>query len=75
MKAEEKKVNLIPSRYSSPAVIFTFLLYPIKELAMKSGKILLALFLGILVFLTSCNRFITPFEAANGKARCGRGVR
>jgi len=25
-----------------------------------------------IVFLVSCSRAITPYEAANGKAKCGR---
>jgi hypothetical protein len=30
----------------------------------------------LLIFLVSaCNRYITPYEAAHGKAKCGRGVR
>jgi hypothetical protein len=28
-----------------------------------------------LIVFTSCNRYITPFEAANGKAKCGRLIR
>jgi hypothetical protein len=26
-------------------------------------------------FLASCNKYITPYEAANGKAKCHRMVR
>ncbi len=29
----------------------------------------------IMIFLASCARSITPYEAANGKARCGRTIR
>ncbi|WEK37369.1 MAG: hypothetical protein P0Y53_07640 [Candidatus Pseudobacter hemicellulosilyticus] len=29
----------------------------------------------LIVFLFSCNRYITPYEAANGKARCGKLIR
>lgn len=40
------------------------------------GMIKTLLFLAIcLVILASCNRYITPFEAANGKAKCGKMVR
>lgn len=28
-----------------------------------------------LTFLYSCSRSITTYEAANGKARCGRSIR
>jgi hypothetical protein len=30
---------------------------------------------GIVILLASCNRYITPTEAANGKAKCGRMLR
>lgn len=30
----------------------------------------------IICFLfTSCNRYVSPYEAANGKAKCGRGTK
>jgi hypothetical protein len=35
-------------------------------------KKLIILFVAAIIFLTSCSRGITPFEAANGKAKCGR---
>lgn len=28
-----------------------------------------------IIFFASCNRYITPYEAAHGKAKCGRMVR
>ncbi|WP_262889757.1 hypothetical protein [Paraflavitalea devenefica] len=37
-------------------------------------KTLLAIAIVTLIF-TSCNRFLTPYQAANGKAKCGRGLR
>jgi hypothetical protein len=37
--------------------------------------ILFAVFLGAIVAFTSCSRGITPYEAANGKAKCGRYLR
>jgi hypothetical protein len=37
-------------------------------------KKLLAL-AGLILILASCNRYITTYEAANGKARCGRMLR
>ena len=37
-------------------------------------KKLLAL-AGLILILASCNRYITTYEAANGKARCGRMIR
>ena len=27
---------------------------------------------GLVLLLASCNRYITTYEAANGKAKCGR---
>ncbi len=36
-------------------------------------QILAVLFL--LLFLSSCSRGITTFEAANGKAKCGRYIK
>lgn len=27
------------------------------------------------VFISSCTVYITPHQAANGKAKCGRGLR
>ncbi|MDO9375218.1 MAG: hypothetical protein V4725_05130 [Bacteroidota bacterium] len=32
-------------------------------------------FAAALTFLFSCSRSITTYEAANGKARCGRSIR
>ncbi|MFL5748322.1 MAG: hypothetical protein ACJ751_26845 [Niastella sp.] len=37
-------------------------------------KILLLIMICI-AFLASCSRYITPYEAANGKAKCGKMVR
>lgn len=31
--------------------------------------------LALITLLASCNRYITPYEAANGKAKCGRMVK
>ncbi|MCS3799833.1 hypothetical protein [Niastella sp. OAS944] len=39
----------------------------------KTPFIILAICLAFLA--SSCNRYITPTEAANGKARCNRGLR
>ena len=30
---------------------------------------------GLVLILASCNRYISTYEAANGKARCGRIIR
>ncbi|WP_262711675.1 hypothetical protein [Niastella caeni] len=39
-------------------------------------KLLTLLLLAIgIVSLASCNRYITTYEAANGKAKCGRSIR
>jgi hypothetical protein len=32
-------------------------------------------FAGAIIAFTSCSRGITPYEAANGKAKCGRYLR
>ena len=32
-------------------------------------------FLAIIIFFSSCNRYITTYEAAHGKAKCGRLIR
>ena len=37
-------------------------------------KKLLAL-VALVVVLSSCSRYITTYEAANGKAKCGRMIR
>lgn len=29
----------------------------------------------VTVSLASCTRYITTYEAANGRAKCGRGIR
>lgn len=31
--------------------------------------------IALVVFCASCSRGITPWEAANGKAKCGRHIR
>ena len=36
-------------------------------------KLIIALL--VISVLTSCSRSISPFEAANGKAKCGRHLR
>jgi hypothetical protein len=36
-------------------------------------KVIIALV--VISLLTSCSRSITPWEAANGRARCGRSLR
>jgi hypothetical protein len=35
----------------------------------------LAIFASLIFSFISCSRGITPYEAANGKAKCGRYVR
>ena len=42
---------------------------------MKKVIALAALVVFLSSFLTSCSRYITTYEAANGKARCGRMIR
>ena len=42
---------------------------------MRISKAVFVLLIVYAFGVVSCNRYITPFEAANGKARCGRGVR
>ena len=36
---------------------------------------LIAFAVGMVVLMSSCSRSITPWEAANGKARCGRSLK
>ena len=38
-------------------------------------KKLIVLAVLAVIVLSSCSRSITPWEAANGKARCGRSLR
>ena len=46
----------------------------INQKMIKMKKLIIALVLVVLVG-TSCSRGITPFQAANGKAKCGRYLR
>lgn len=39
-----------------------------------SNRTLFAL-LALMIFITSCSRAITPYDAAHGKAKCGRYLR
>lgn len=41
---------------------------------MKRIYFALMVMAGVLIFLSSCSRGITPYEAANGKAKCKRHV-
>jgi hypothetical protein len=38
-------------------------------------KTILAIAIVTMLLASSCTRFISPFQAANGKAKCGRGLR
>jgi len=40
-----------------------------------SGLWLILALAGLVILLASCNRYITTYEAANGKAKCGRMLR
>jgi uncharacterized membrane protein len=42
---------------------------------MKRIIALVALVVFLSSAIASCNRYITTYEAANGKARCGRMIR
>lgn len=43
---------------------------------MTKRKVLLcAAAMAAITYLSSCARGITPYEAANGKAKCGRYIR
>lgn len=42
---------------------------------MQSKFRLVIAFVALVLFISSCSRAITPYEAANGKAKCGRSVR
>jgi hypothetical protein len=46
----------------------------VNQKIIKMKKLIIALVLVALVG-TSCSRGITPFQAANGKAKCGRYLR
>jgi hypothetical protein len=46
----------------------------VNQKIIKMKKLIIALVLLVLVG-TSCSRGITPFQAANGKAKCGRHLR
>jgi len=35
----------------------------------------LIVFTAVIISITSCAKGITPFEAANGKAKCGRYIK
>lgn len=50
--------------------------YPIPKPTKDGMKIKTTLaVVALMIFLASCARSITPYEAANGKARCGRTIR
>jgi ligand-binding SRPBCC domain-containing protein len=51
---------------------FTPILNP--NLDNMTMKTILALAITTVLFV-SCNRYITTYEAANGKAKCGRSIR
>lgn len=38
-------------------------------------KLHLLALLALVLIATSCNRYITTYEAANGKAKCGRYIK
>ena len=40
---------------------------------MKTKNILVLI--ALVIFFASCSRVITPYEAAHGKAKCGRSIR
>jgi hypothetical protein len=42
---------------------------------MRKTLVFVCVLLAVASFLSSCARGISPYEAANGKARCGRYVR
>jgi hypothetical protein len=42
---------------------------------MKMNNRTIIALLALLVFISSCSRAITPYEAAHGKAKCGRFLR
>ncbi len=41
---------------------------------MKTRTVIALMVIGM-AFFTSCTRSITPWQAANGKAKCGRALR
>jgi len=42
---------------------------------MKTRTRTLIALIVLVAFCASCSRAITPYEAANGKAKCGRSIR
>lgn len=42
---------------------------------MKRNSLLLFALVMTMLYVSSCAKGISPFEAANGKAKCGRSVR
>ena len=42
---------------------------------MQSKYRLVIALVALVLFISSCSRAITPYEAANGKAKCGRSLR
>lgn len=42
---------------------------------MKWNSLLLLALVMTMLYVSSCAKGISPFEAANGKAKCGRSVR
>lgn len=46
-----------------------------QETNMKTRNSFLFMLLAMALIATSCTRYITTYEAANGKAKCGRALR
>ena len=51
------------------------LLITIKPFKMRKIAMLSALFAFIMIYAASCAKGITPYEAANGKAKCGKYIK
>jgi len=57
--------------YNDDPGVYTLLSTNMDGMKLRTSLVLLAL----VILFASCNRYITPYEAANGKAKCGRSIR
>lgn len=49
--------------------------YPVNHKRTVMKKITLLALTALVIAATSCNRYITTYEAANGKAKCGKYIK
>lgn len=60
---------------TDPHYLFIFLLSSVKYFTMKRKVLLFLIITTVSFYCISCARGISTYEAANGKARCGRYIR